>query len=319
MDIRGLRSNLQELSSMLMRMMQQEKHLKDSNAAWLSRSLKEYDAQEQMAKRLQDYGLNTDIALAVAKLVIKGSEGMDRPGLESISRLGEAGIGDVPGVSLFQPKVKREEEIVPTIISVQNAVRQFLPESLDKQMAVTNLMMTKGSDEALDQMKDYTKIAEAEKERGLKKEGQRLTGRGLDLRAGELAYKKTGTEKVDKTITKIESLRKERSALLDKMSPTATNSWFGNTTKSEKGFLKHAFSLNRDIKRYKGTVKGYDDPDKIYADFAERLKKGGTTGKFIMKILMGKELSPREIRAKEKLTVYLDDLGLRLPILMEYF
>lgn len=319
MDIRGLRSNLQELSSMLMRMMQQEKYLKDSSASWLSRSLKQYDAQEQMAKRLQDYGLNKNIALAVAKSVIKGSEGMDRPGLESISRLGQAGMGDVPGVSLPQPTVKREEVIAPTVDSLRGIVKQFLPENLEMQEAVTNLMMTKGSDEALGQMTDYTKITEAEKEREIKKEAQKLTGRGLDLRAGELEHKKTGTEKVDKTIAKIESLRKERSALIDKMSPTAISSWYGNTTKSEKGFLKHALRLNRDIKRYKGTVKGYDDPDKIYADFAERLKKGGTTGKFIMKILMGKELSPREIRAKEKLTVYLDDLGLRLPILMEYF
>jgi hypothetical protein len=162
MNIQGLRANLQQFSSMLMRMIQQQKYIKESNAAWLTRSLKEYDAYEEMQNRLREAGLSKNIAEAVAKSVIKGAEGMDRPGLESIGRLGQAGIGNVPGVSLPQPTVQREKAIAPTVSSVQDIVRQFLPEDLDIQEAITNLMMTKGSDEALGQMADFTKITEAE-------------------------------------------------------------------------------------------------------------------------------------------------------------
>jgi hypothetical protein len=106
---------------------------------------------------------------------------------------------------------------------------------------------------------------------------------------------------------------------MNKMSPTAVSSWFGNTTKSEKNIIKSALDLNRDIKRHKGTVKGYDDPDQIYAEAAKVVKSSGATKEFIMKILMGKELEPKEITAKDILKGYLDEQGLLLPILMEYF
>ena len=320
MDIRGMQTSLQQFQSMLMQMLQQEMYIKKSNASWLERSLKQYAEQEAMAKRLQDYGLNKDIALATAKAVIGGTKNLDRPGPEISGRLKEAGMESHPGYKGLQPTVTPEQANAPVQEALQSIFFQTLPESsIDEREALINAQPTLGSKELLKQAEDIRKYEEAAKDRALKKKGQALTETGLGLRREELAHKKTGTEKVDKAIAKIESLREKRSVLLDKMSPTAIAAFFGNTTKAEKGFIKHALRLGRDIKRLKGTVKGYDDPDQIYGEVAKVAKEGGTTREFIMKILLGKELSPREETAKEKLKGYLDDIGLRLPILMEYF
>jgi len=302
-------------------MLSQDRYIKKSSESWLERSMKQYAEQEAMQGRLGVKRTKQQILLDYLKNIGKGVEGLDMPGLEMDPRVSAAGLKDyIPGVDFPQPTTTREEAIVPMKEALQDIFLQTLPgSSVEEREALINAQTPLGSEEIIKQAEDIRKYQEAAKDRTLKKKGQVLTERGLGLRREELTYKKTGGEKADKTITKIESLRKERSALLDKMSPTAISAWYGNTTKSEKGYLKHAFRLNRDIKRLKGTVKGYDDPDQIYADAAKSAKNSGATKEFIMKILMGKELDPREETAKDILKGFLDKQGLRLPILMEYF
>jgi hypothetical protein len=301
-------------------MMQQQKYIKESNEAWLARSLKEYGAYEDMQGRLGTDRTKRELLMEYVRKMGKGVEGLDRPALAMTPRAKEAGLeGYIPGVNFPQPTVKREKAIAPTMDSLRDITRQFFPENLDIQEAITNLMMTKGSDEALGQMKDYTKIIEAEKERDLRTKALKHEETGLGLRAKELAYKKTGTEKVDKTITKIERARENRNDLMDKISSQTMDNFFESTTKSEKNVIKHILSLNDDIKKYKKETKGYEDPDWQYAEAAKSVKNAGGTRQFLMKALMGGDLTPEEETARETIRTYLDGLGLSLPILMEYF
>lgn len=319
-DMSAIQANLQKFASMLMQMMSQQKYIKDSSASWLERSLKQYGAQEAMHGREGIARTKNQILLEVLKSAGKGAEGLDNPELAMLSRASAASGEDyIPGLNFPQPTVTREEAVAPTRDAIQDIVRQFHPENIDLQEALTNIMMTKGSDESLTQMKEYTKITEADKERTLKSKGQALEEKGLGIRAGELKYKEAGMEKVDKIITKIEKARENRSDLMDKISSQTMDNFFASTSKSQKNVIKHVLSLNSDIRRYKKEAKGYKDPDLRYAEAAELAKKGGATKKFFMKILMGAELEPDEVIARDRLKGYLDKEGLLLPILMEYF
>lgn len=321
MDIRAMQASLQGLSSMIMRMMSQDRYIKKSSESWLERSLKQYAEREAMEGRLGIEKTKRDLLMEYVKNLREDVEGLDRSTLAMTPQAKEAGLeGYIEGVDFPQQTAQREEVIAPTRDSIRGTIRQFFPDNPEILEALTNLMMTKGSDESLTQMADFTKITEAEKERKLEVEAQKLTGRGLDLRGREITHKEAGTEKVDKTIAKINTLRKERLTLMNKISVDTVEEFFGNAKQSDKNFIKAILSKNRDIKRLKSKIPGYEDSDQIYADVAEEIKEMGGTKEILMEILLkGDELAEGDQAIRDKFMATLNKNGLSLPILMEYF
>jgi hypothetical protein len=220
-------TDFSKFMSELMRILMQQKVRERGYEAWgsvqeelqrsgLARRLEGYEAQEEMQRRLLNAGYSRDVVKMLLATITKGTEGYGRPGIESMERIRQAGLGETPGMP---PEIPGQHEKVtepyanlmpalgrrleagkyPSREEMATLTRLLGPEKVQEFLEMAE--KAKAGGEQREISREKTKLGYAEL--GVKKEGKKLTKKQLE---DELKFfgKK---EKV--FVDKLESLEEE--------------------------------------------------------------------------------------------------------------
>lgn len=308
-DLRHLNKSMPRILQYLI----QEQLERKRQEGWLQKSLREYEAWGEQQEKLQQSGLKKESLLLLLNVLKKSVEDQDRPALKILEMLPQLGITpeQYPELGLPTPTVRYEEAMDPYEEATRMVMESYKDLSYPEAQAVAKMVMTKGSEFATELIQDIAKKKGERAERGVREkelteqiEGRKLREKELGVREKELAVEKKGTPKKSTLDTRLESKRKERWAIIEKMFKGDE----GRTATQVKNWEKQALALNEDIKSLKKKL-GYDkpekDPDARHAQAAKQLKAEGYTKK--------------DLTTDEDLIAWINENNLNVWILMEYF
>lgn len=197
-------TDFNKFMSQLMQILMQQKVRERGYQSWgkvqeelqrsgLARRLEGYTAQEEMQNRLLQAGYSRDVVKMLLATIAKGTEGYGRPGIETIQRIRETGLGETPGIP---PEIPGQyEEVTAPYESIMPAIGRRLQEgeypSREEMAILTRLLGPEKVQEFLEQA-EKVKAGRAQRkvsadktalgwaELGLKKPGEKLTKKQLE-------------------------------------------------------------------------------------------------------------------------------------------
>ena len=220
-------TDFNKFMSQLMRILMQQKVRERGYQAWgdvqeqlqrsgLARRLEGYEAQEEMQKRLLEAGYSRDVVKMLLETISKGTQEYGRPGIETVERIRQIGLGETPGIP---PEIPGQyEETMAPYASLMPALGRRLEAgeypSREEMAILTRLLGADKVQEFLEQA-EKVKAGRAQREvargktalgwaeLGLKKPGEKLTKKQLEDKLKFFAKK----ERV--FVDKLESLEEE--------------------------------------------------------------------------------------------------------------
>lgn len=276
--------NFHKFMSQYVPFLVQQKAEEDRVKRYLEKSLTEYSAWGEQQKALQESGLNKEVALILMKMLAERFKDSDRPVVQMLEMLPETGIQKAyPELRLPTPTVGYEEAITPYQELGKGVLSSYGTMKYPEADVIENFIRLRGSKEANKFMDEIAKMQKEEAERKIREDEleeqrkrTRLGWEELGIRKKEVALEEKGEPKRSALETRLDSKRKERWGIMEKMLR------YDVTSYQIKSYRAYIDSLNEDIKGIKEKLskdKTWLDPDKRYADAAEVLKSGGYTKK----------------------------------------
>lgn len=280
-------SNLNRFMNRLLPMLLRRRFEKQRVEDWLQKSLKEYEAWGETQATVQERAAENQIKMQLLKVGAIGVKDMDRPLIELLSRLGEAGVTG-PGIPTISPEAYGElkapyAEMRPQFAEAMEAAEYPTQEQIT---AATRLYGSKWVDKWLQDLEK--KKLEAERRRvqemgfGVEKDKTALGWAELGVKEKELGVKKT--EKKDKEL--LSALDKKERILTDQLKDFEED--LGVMVDDPKVMAKKKqvelirkqkmSLLKRIMKKYKGLKS-----EKEYTEVAAGLKAKGYTSDNIEK------------------------------------
>jgi hypothetical protein len=186
----------------------------------LARRLEGYTAQEEMQKRLLEAGYSRDIVKMLLATISKGTEEYGRPGVETIERMRQVGLGETPGIP---PEIPGQyEEVMEPYANLMPALGRRLQDgeypSREEMATLTRLL---GADKVQEFLEQAEKVKAGRAQREVSRGKTKLGWAQLGVKGEKLTKKQLEDQlkffgKKEKVfVDELESIEKEIGILED--------------------------------------------------------------------------------------------------------